>query len=349
MEDDGNAKNDDDDDPSVHLERFQQSHKKRVRKMEEEKDKLQNEIETMNSIVGSAAASNDDDIIEINAGGKIISALRSTLTVAPDTMFTYMFSGRWEESMKRDNNNRVFLDEDSELIEMIINFLRMKKREDPLRPINEPILPVSKKENFDSILNYYGLTEFFYPPPVFLPLDIGKIDIVQQQLPGSLVTVTKSDNKIKFNKVTMDNSFHSVACKPSLNASSDEGSFWKVTIDKMPQWILLGIIGSLGGTNTSHTNPTCYGWSIGSQVWMGGSSRSGDSGWTTFTQGECLHFHLNSKKLTMFSVQKNKKFVINIATIPLREYYIHFNLYSIGTTISLEPLGEEERERILEN
>ena len=73
--------------------------------MQEVKDNLQNEIETMNN----STTSNDDDIIEINAGGKMISARRSTLTLAPDTMFTFMFSGRWEESLTR-HNNRVFLD-----------------------------------------------------------------------------------------------------------------------------------------------------------------------------------------------------------------------------------------------
>jgi hypothetical protein len=30
-------------------------------------------------------------------------------------------------------------------------------------------------------------------------------------------------------------------------------------------------------------------------------------------------------------------------------YYLHFNLHTRGTTISLEPLGEDERERLLED
>ena len=74
---------------------------------------------TMNSVIGGrrgessitdiADADDNDDVIEIDAGGKIIRALRSTLTLAPDTMFTFMFSGRWEESLTR-HNNRVFLD-----------------------------------------------------------------------------------------------------------------------------------------------------------------------------------------------------------------------------------------------
>ncbi|OEU07146.1 hypothetical protein FRACYDRAFT_251621 [Fragilariopsis cylindrus CCMP1102] len=317
---------------------------------------------TMDSVVGGRrgessitdiiAAADDDDVIEIDAGGKIIRALRSTLTLAPDTMFTFMFSGRWEESHKR-HNNRVFLDHDPELIEIIINFLRMKKIEDPAIPIRSPKVHIDKKENFEYLLRYFGLTDFFNPSPVFLPLDIGKIDVVQQHQPHvSSVTVTRSDNKIQFSKENI--SLHFVACKPSLNASSDEGSFWKVTIDEMPedhnhQWVFLGIIGSLGASYNSQGDPTSYGWSGNSQVWHKGSIGDGDSSWTRFTRGECLHFHLKSNKLTMFSVQKNQKFVIDNINTAVPAYYIHFNLLYAGTKVTLEPLGEDECERMLDH
>jgi hypothetical protein len=354
MDDDSNHgtkrknENDDEDDPSVLSERCQQSHQKRVKQMEEEKDKLQNEIDTMNSIVGPSA-SNDDVIIEINAGGKIISALRSTLTLAPDTMFTYMFSGRWEESMKRDGNGRVYLDHDPELIEIIVNFLRMKKIEDLSKLVRSPTVRIEKRNDFGYLVRYFGLAEFFS-----LSLDIAKIDVVQPN--GSSIDVTKSENKIHFNKVNGGddlyggNDFYFVACKPSLDISSGEGSFWKVTIDVLPeyQWFFLGIIGNLGASNSSYKELTSYGWCSDSGIYHGGSSGTGEYGWAEFTQGECLHFHLKSNKLTMFSIQKNKKFVIDIA-IPLHEYYIHFNVYNFGIKLTLEPLGEDERTRMLEN
>mmetsp|Transcript_21133 Transcript_21133/g.22548 ORF Transcript_21133/g.22548 Transcript_21133/m.22548 type:complete len:141 (+) Transcript_21133:51-473(+) len=118
------------DDSIDHWKRCEESQRKRMKLMEEEKEKLQKEIDTMNSVIAVAAAANisDDDIIEINAGGKIISVLRSTLClVAHDTMFSYMFSGRWEESLTRDSNGRIYLEHDPELIELIVNFLRTKK------------------------------------------------------------------------------------------------------------------------------------------------------------------------------------------------------------------------------
>ena len=57
---------------------------------------------------------------------------------------------------------RVFIDEDPDLIKIIVNFLRKKKREDPEKPFRlSPRIPDGKKEDFHSLLDYYGLTTFF--------------------------------------------------------------------------------------------------------------------------------------------------------------------------------------------
>ena len=57
-------------------------------------------------------------------------------------------------------------------------------------------------------------------------------------------------------------------------------------------------------------------------------------------------FYLKSYKLTMFSVQKNKKFVMNVApTVPA--YYTRFNLF--GTKLKLELLCGDELECLVEN
>lgn len=50
----------------------------------------------------------DDDIIEINAGGKIISTQRGTLTRWEGTRLEALFSGRWEKMLLRDGDGRIF-------------------------------------------------------------------------------------------------------------------------------------------------------------------------------------------------------------------------------------------------
>mmetsp|Transcript_65249 Transcript_65249/g.72879 ORF Transcript_65249/g.72879 Transcript_65249/m.72879 type:complete len:353 (-) Transcript_65249:77-1135(-) len=352
MEVNGNNKNEEmiDADPIVHWERLQDSGRKRMKLMEDKKDKLQKEIDTMNSVIAAAAAANisGDEIIEINAGGKIISVFRSTLTLASDTVFAYMFSGRWEGSLKRDSNGRVFLNNDPELFEIIVNFLRTKSIEDPSSKevIVCPEIPKGKEQAFRVLLNYFGLTDFFYPPCTFDSLDIDNIDVVLPH--DSSVDVTKSKNMIQFLKGNRPNNWDVVICKPTLD-SSGEGSFWKVTIDALPgAWIFLGIIGNLDASDSSYDDSTCYGWAGYSEVYQGGTERIGDSGWTGFTQEKCLHFHLKAKKLTMFSVQKNQKFTIDVATT-VHAYYIQFNMLHKGTKVTLEPLNDEERARFLSN
>ena len=311
--------------------------------MQEEKDNLQNEIETMNnSTVDSAATSNDDPIIEIDADGKIIKTRRSTLTLVPNSLFASMFSGRW--ALELDNNGRIFIDENSELIEIIVDFLRMKKREDPSKPAPPPTVPDDKKDNFVSLLNYYGLSDFFYPP-VFLPFDIGKIEVVQPH--GSSVVVTRSESKIRFSYDASISSGYFATCKPSLN-SSGEGSFWKVTIDTltMNHWLFLGIIGNLNPFHVSSKDLTAYGWG-GECAVKNGIYEASEIG--VLSQGDCIYFHLKSNKLTMFNAEKNLKTVIDIDTTVSDTYYINFNFYSPNTEISLEPLTEDECERMLEN
>ena len=307
--------------------------------MQEEKDNLQNEIETMNnSIVDSAATSNDDPIIEIDADGKIIKTRRSTLTLVPNSLFASMFSGRW--ALELDNNGRIFIDENSELIEIIVDFLRMKKREDPSKPTRPPTVRDDKKDNFLSLLNYYGLTEFFYPSLQPLVFDIANIAVMHPDV--SSIDVVKSEDKIQFSQDSDAHEYEHVVCIPSLD-SSGEGAFWKVTIDQMDDgWLFLGIVGNLNFEADATSDSTAYGMDS-TDVWRGGGSDS-DGDWTGFGQGDCLYFKFKSNKLTVYNVRKDKKF--EICTCSTGNAYILFDL-GCGTKVTLEPLDEEKHKYLL--
>ena len=90
---------DDDDEVVVMWKKLQETQRKKMKHLEAETEQLQHEKETMLQSVMVASASSpdgttirDDDIIEIDAGGKILRALRSTLTLPSNTMWSYMFS-----------------------------------------------------------------------------------------------------------------------------------------------------------------------------------------------------------------------------------------------------------------
>jgi len=68
-------------------------------------------------------SSDDTDLIEVNAGGKIISAKRSTLTQLKGTRFEALFSGRWDKELQRDDRGRIFLDVNPVGFRAIVDYL----------------------------------------------------------------------------------------------------------------------------------------------------------------------------------------------------------------------------------
>ena len=71
---------------------------------------------------GNAEAA-DGDVIEINAGGKIIAAKRGTLCQIKGSKFEGLFRGRWENKLQRDSNGRIFLDVNSDCFQAIVDWL----------------------------------------------------------------------------------------------------------------------------------------------------------------------------------------------------------------------------------
>lgn len=100
-----------------------------VTKLENAGKQVLNRFNKLEEEKVEAAASNgddgvsDDDIIEINAGGKIMSARRGTLTQWKGTRLEALFSGRWDKMLLRDNEGRVFLDVDGDCFQAIVVYL----------------------------------------------------------------------------------------------------------------------------------------------------------------------------------------------------------------------------------
>eukprot|EP00957_Ditylum_brightwellii_P207682 15354025-Ditylum_brightwellii.AAC.1 len=70
---------------------------------------------------------NENDLIEINAGGRVITANRGALTYQKGTMLEALFSGRWDKEIQRDGLGRIFLDVNPECFQSIINYLYVLK------------------------------------------------------------------------------------------------------------------------------------------------------------------------------------------------------------------------------
>ena len=65
----------------------------------------------------------DDDVLEINAGGKVIVAKRFTLTQLEGTRLSALFSGRWDKKLQRDSHGRIFLDVNPICFQAVVDYL----------------------------------------------------------------------------------------------------------------------------------------------------------------------------------------------------------------------------------
>eukprot|EP00957_Ditylum_brightwellii_P074498 5660518-Ditylum_brightwellii.AAC.1 len=92
------------------------SYEQKVDVLEKETENINKEYEKLENAKAKLAAKHgntnatDDDFIEINAGGRVITARQKTLTYQKGTMLEAMFSGRWDKEIQRDGLDRIFLD-----------------------------------------------------------------------------------------------------------------------------------------------------------------------------------------------------------------------------------------------
>ena len=74
----------------------------------------------------------DEDLLSLNVGGSPFQVLRRTLCMVERSMLASQFSGRWENTVKRDEEGRIFFNWDPDYFKMILRELRECEL-DPLR------------------------------------------------------------------------------------------------------------------------------------------------------------------------------------------------------------------------
>jgi len=135
----------------------------RETQLEEERQELDNDR------FASYGATSPSDVINLNVGGVKTSVLRRTLTSVPGSMLASRFSGRWDESIEKDENGHFFIDQEYSLFRHMLDYLRNKANGgvgDEKYPVKSPEMSNKsefEKENFYRMLEYYGMTNGIYP------------------------------------------------------------------------------------------------------------------------------------------------------------------------------------------
>ena len=101
--------------------------------LSEARDKITKGFEDLREDQDALAAENGgldvdgSDILEINAGGVVMSVTRDTLTQIKGTRLEALFSGRWEKRLPRDGGGRVFLDINPRCFGVVVDYLNERK------------------------------------------------------------------------------------------------------------------------------------------------------------------------------------------------------------------------------
>ena len=100
-----------------------------IAKLDEEERRLRDRLTKLEEDKRKSAKENgstdtsDDDLIEINAGGKVIAAKRGVLTQINGTRMEALFSGRWDKKLLRDSRGRIFLDFNPKAFQAIVDYM----------------------------------------------------------------------------------------------------------------------------------------------------------------------------------------------------------------------------------
>ena len=181
---------------ATHLHSLLIAKEKELKEKEEDFDKRVKLYESKHPSTGT-----DTDILQLNVGGSTsISVRRSTLTQFPDTLLAATFSGRWDESMEKDRDGNIFIDQDPENFLLLVNYLRLRmnnqSRKVPEKYLPKPTYPLCY------MLDYYGLM-----PAVYLQTWNGSRDkkisdefTCEEKSYGAyeLSTKTEDDNPVNF-------------------------------------------------------------------------------------------------------------------------------------------------------
>ena len=129
--------------------------------IEKEREKMKAEIEAYNAEKGrmETVLVRDDDIIHLDVSGLKLKTNRSTLCQVQGSLLASMFSGRWEDSVQRDQDGAVFLDFNPQHFTVILDYLRVKKIATPENPAPLPNVPEDQMKEFNILIEYLGLND----------------------------------------------------------------------------------------------------------------------------------------------------------------------------------------------
>ncbi len=204
----------------------------------------------------------DDDIIRLNVGGQKFTTARSTLCQVEGSLLATMFSGRWEDAVKRDEDGAVFFDFNPQYFSYILDYLRAKRIATPEDPAPLPKVPKDQEKSFSNLVQYLGLSDEIVPTEIVSTekFNLRRPEITLQE--DGKVAVHGSNGGHKY--VLGESIYHRGIARFKLKLESLRNN----------NWIMVGVLKAdvlpqPDNKKYSFTWPGCHGWSLGSDTNLG--------------------------------------------------------------------------------
>jgi hypothetical protein len=167
-----------------------------------------------------------------------------------------MFSGRWEDSVKRDQDGAVFFDVNPQYFGYILDYLRAKKIATPENPAPLPEVPQNQEKNFSNLVEYLGLSKEIVPTEIKTEKSSEKFNSHSRRISiqeDGKVAVNDSSEEHKY--VLGENVYQHGITRFKLKLESFQNNYW----------IMVGILKAdvLPQSDTSVLLPGCNGWYLG--------------------------------------------------------------------------------------
>ena len=317
------------------VKRFRQEFSEIV---QSERAKIKAEVEAYNAEKEKIEAVNvnDDDLIDLNVGGTKLTTTRSTLCQVQDSLLASMFSGRWEDNIKRDKNGAVFFDFNPQYFILILDYLRAKKIATPENPPPLPKVPEDQMESFRSLLQYLGLSNEISARSKITPSE--KFNYC-----SSGVTIEEGGQVAVHNQTTA----HEYVLGENLYSQGTVNLKLKLKLESFQNnnYMFVGVIkvndNPQSLASVSH-RATCkwsgsYGWSLGfsgGQVWKNGSYTIDQTLQNVIKQGDTVKLVLECEVgILSLHLPTGQKFNIDI---PKAETWrLNVNMFYPGDRISI--------------
>ncbi|XP_028409776.1 uncharacterized protein LOC114532464 [Dendronephthya gigantea] len=282
----------------------------------------------------SAVVIRDDDIIELHVGADKFTTTKSTLCQVKDSLLASMFSGRWEESVRRDKKGNIFFDYNPKYFGLILDYLRAKKIASPENPAPMPDVPNDELQNFKNFVGFLGLSGEIVPT---ITVPVEKFEL---RSPGVTLQedgrVAVNDTSGQYKYALGKNAYQQGIVNFKLNLELFQNNNWifigMLRTDVLPQY----------QSDNSFKWPGGNGWALGANGYAyAGGVASNDSSLNGLSkQGDTVHVVLNCDEGKL-SLHLPSGHQVHIEIPKSQSWRLHVNMYGANDKIRIVEVVQE--------